>query len=784
MRPEENFEPFLIFAFSFLAFSLLERFTFEKIKEDDLMFSLQIQNPEMNLIDLIEDKEPSSTIKNQEFDHIFQNERREFQKLEHKKIRGLILSTVSSGLIFSAIFMVINPSFDYVLPNVSDLAIEDSAYLKIIQGHPDSEKSDKNQKVQFKLSTGATKKISLKTPNLIEVSVRSSALTLPPLFLRDVEITPAPSPTSKKNSEIKLQMNAEDHGQIAGKILYKSSFSVTQDTQIVLPSLFSQNPVAIILVEKTFEPKVQLSLNEKMDPWPDDKPLPLDISLQADRPLQEVSLSIRVGDRTFRELVNNISNEHTLTFDTRYPLALERFTQDDVIEMEIIAEAIDRSLPQPFIGRSQAIHVKVVSSYGRYRQTLENLRQVKRPLEQAIKDGAGQVDKSNLQKMAEVNQQSKTTPFFDELDRMQLQNMQNSLSEMSQDHQDAETKSSDLYDLNDKIGEFLEEHELLDDRERDRDFFVSARGLSRQLEKNSPYTETLKKKIVQFLDERLERWKIRVNRLDQIAKLSKWPKISERRLFQEPIEKLQSTEQTPSGTKSSGTKQKSSGTEPPPQQQQESLSQTVESYKQWMEELEGLEDEEKLQREKGRQEALISAREELMAIQNRQTAISSRLDKAESRSESDLKNIWPLTRADQNSNVKDTAKLMQKMKSLSNRSSERLSLALDSMKKTLQNGGENQFREAETHSDLANRLLRQAEKSSQEKDSGQRRQRRRVAGDNYYGRALSGGDIDINREYEVDKRYRESILEEIQEAPEYEGKNKALLNRFLRQIIR
>ena len=46
-----------------------------------------------------------------------------------------------------------------------------------------------------------------------------------------------------------------------------------------------------------------------------------------------------------------------------------------------------------------------------------------------------------------------------------------------------------------------------------------------------------------------------------------------------------------------------------------------------------------------------------------------------------------------------------------------------------------------------------------------------------------GGDVEIKREYQVDRRYREDILNEV--LNEQTGsENKALLENYLRQVIR
>jgi hypothetical protein len=86
---------------------------------------------------------------------------------------------------------------------------------------------------------------------------------------------------------------------------------------------------------------------------------------------------------------------------------------------------------------------------------------------------------------------------------------------------------------------------------------------------------------------------------------------------------------------------------------------------------------------------------------------------------------------------------------------------------------------------MAGRLLRQAEQAAQRaRDSGQDRgRRRRVNGDNYYGQSIVGGDVEIKREYEVDRKYREDILDEVSRS-RVDDDDKILLDRYTREVVR
>ena len=109
------------------------------------------------------------------------------------------------------------------------------------------------------------------------------------------------------------------------------------------------------------------------------------------------------------------------------------------------------------------------------------------------------------------------------------------------------------------------------------------------------------------------------------------------------------------------------------------------------------------------------------------------------------------------------------------------------MKSTIKNGSQGNFVKAESMADLAGRLLRQAQSKARQKrqqsKSGRQRQRKRASGDNYFGKSIVGGDVAIQRTYEVDKKYREAILDEVRsydDSPE----NKRLLKKYLRETVR
>ena len=127
------------------------------------------------------------------------------------------------------------------------------------------------------------------------------------------------------------------------------------------------------------------------------------------------------------------------------------------------------------------------------------------------------------------------------------------------------------------------------------------------------------------------------------------------------------------------------------------------------------------------------------------------------------------------------------MQMMAPEAAERVMGAAQAMNVTMSEGDKSNFVRAESAADLAGRLLRQAQSKAQQRRSqggqGRQRKRRRVSGDNYFGRAVMGGDVAIQRTYEVDKRYREAILNEIRSS-DVTPEDKKLLDKYLRETVR
>lgn len=529
------------------------------------------------------------------------------------------------------------------------------------------------------------------------------------------------------------------------------------------------------------------------DAWFDDKPLPLKIGVRAEAPVATVKLLIRSGKQESVENVLNVLSDDRRDIDTDYSVTLEPYIDSDQAEVTLVAIATDRAVPQPLTGASEPLRIQVLSSYGRYRRTLDTLKELKASLDDAAQSGKisptrdpAQRDgkdegmdnelKQDLQRLMNLAmQQSVESPYFDALDRSDLASFQSKVNTGT-----GEGEGAALLDLSAELGEFLFQHESIDQRERDRDFFVAMRTLSRVIQVPGQGRESaaarILPRITQFLDERQKFWAARVDRLGKDMTPPQWPGIRDQKPFHRVVRDVHEliVDDQKESTRESRAKDALSR-----------IARSVAKYRSWIEELEAREDEVRKRREAERQRGLASAENELRELQRRQGEISGGLDRAQSKSASDMEGKWPGLRSTQNSNLKGTRGLEGKIRAFAPGAEGRLKAAVEAMEQTLSNGNSGNFAAAESNSDMAGRLLRQAEQAAQRsRDSGQDRgRRRRVNGDNYYGQSITGGDVEIKREYEVDRRYREDILDEVARS-RADDDDKVLLDRYTREIVR
>lgn len=696
--------------------------------------------------------------------------------------RGRLLAVASSciiPLIVTAITIPsAAPSFQTMFKEVSNVValLNRGATLTVVQGA-----SKENEKNVWQLQSGNPAKIELLAQNLIEVTVTGGGFenASPVLILKHLA-TDAPSEnggTQPKNDDVfqTFQMSPmrDPAAPSTETAKYTISFAVSQNVRLIIPAIDKNNHLAEITVKQLPIPKVTLAAASQLeDPWPDDQPLSLIIDVKAENPLQIVRLLIKSGTRVSKELVANVLNEDMKELTTEYRLTLEPYVESDLAQVEIVAEATDKAVPNPLTGQSPPLRLNTASAYGRYRQTLQTLRQLKQHMDKAQSSQDPQMPPEAKELAEKANQQSEKSPFFDGLDRVQINKFQTSVEEIER-----APSMEKVLELSEDINDFLFEHEILDDRERDRDFFVAARSLSRLIEtdpeKRPVALAAVTERMAGFLNDRQERWKLRAERINPELVPDQWPKIRDERPFNQAVTNIQQQE----GSKPDKNQVKAD--------QLEALSKSVVEYRAWIEALEAAEDKTRETEERQRQEGLASARNVLKELQKRQGEISGDLDKAAQRPKDQMDEQWPATRMKQNTNVKETKRLESQMRSLSPTAGQRIQAAVEAMEMTNNNGSEGNYQVAESASDLAGRMLRQADSAAQQSQQKPRNRgrRRRVTGDNYYGQSVVGGDIEMKREYQVDRRYREDILEEIQTSS-YDEDNRTLLENYLRHVVR
>jgi hypothetical protein len=664
-------------------------------------------------------------------------------------------------------------SFRGAISAVSEVAkrFNRGATLTIVHGAFDPNQNQKS----YGLLSKEPQRFQLLAQNLIKVDVEGLSLGDQPLAveLRKIQVD---GDTARETGHVfqNFQMFPERSlrdGSDSNR--HNISFSVSENLGLFIPALSSKKPLAFFDVKQLPVPVVSLELDAKpQDPWPDDQTLPLKINVKATFPIQLVRLQIKSGQQTSPVLVANVVREDKLELDLDHKLLLESYVESDFAQVEIIAEALDHAVPSPLIGRSNPLVINTASAYGRYRETLGVIRSIKSIIDDALEKDKVQLDPEIENLASKMVEKSDRSPFFDGLDRMQIGRFLSSIDEFQ-----TTKKIPILHDLSQKVNDFLFEHEIIDDRERDRDFFVAARSLSRLVEqpikKRMVSLSVVEERLLKFLNERLVRWQMRVDRLPPNLIPSQFHEVTDEKKFDKAVR--ESVELDTKAQESQEIKAK----------QLTILSKAVVDYRKWIQDLELAEDKARSDQEKERQEGLANARNVLRELQKRQGEVSSELDRASERSQDELNQTWIGSRLKQNTNIKETKRVESQLRSLSPTAGARIQYAIDAMEQTNQTGDRGNFIDAESQSDLAGRLLRQADAAAQESQQKRRSRggRRRVTGDNYYGQSVVGGDIEIRREYQVDRKYREDILDEVEQTQVNE-EDRILLENYLRSIVR
>ncbi len=749
-RPLLHLVTGLITFFGILRFSSI--FRDHKITTDAMLVGLDMQFPNATVSPFIA---ATTELAGDEWSPRLQREEKRLKAWEARRLTTLAGSLLVPFCLAILLLMTAPLNIANALVDAKNVftALSGGVTLDVIEGAaPPKDKSAKLQ-TNYSLSTLSPPTIELIPSNMIKLTiVRLDQLSSPPtLTLQSKSGTPP----------LTIQLTNTSSPEQSGGI-WTAEFSAAESSDLIVPIVGSK-PLALLQVQELPIPKVQMSIEGgPRDPWPDNELVPLSIQVNAVHPLDKVRLSITAKGKTSQESVLTISGE-TTTVQTSYKLNLVPWMEEDIVEFDIVAEAIDRADPTPLIGKSPPIRLKVASAYGRYRAALETLKKVKSLLDDARSNGTT-IPKDAVPTMQSVMQQSENTPFFDGMDRAELSRLQQKLMEASN-----QTTPAKIQDTSEAIGDFLLEHEILDDRERDRDFFIAVRSFSRVLDLEKPtrveQAKYLAQRMTQFLDDRHKRWTIRVKRLSGGHEPPSWGRISQNRPFHQYV------------------RDAGRDADQNPKLAQGHLSKAASEYRAWIEELEAKEDQLRAKMERERQQGLANARNDLKEIQQRQDQISQALDRAPQQSPDQLAEKWPAARANENSNVKQASTLLNRLRALAPQAGERLEAAITAMENTNTKGEASQWAEAEGSSDLAGRLLRDADSaassSQKQKDRGRRR---KSNGDEYHGNSI-GGQVEIKSEYRVDPRYREDILRDV-ESEMNNDENRNILDGWLRQVVR
>lgn len=766
LHPGAQWEPFWM---GFLTFIAVMAFSSKRHSKpiflDDFMMAMEIRYPEVK-VPPFRLRYPNVEPSTQElWDPILAAEVNQYRHYEIKRLGYLAgsLAMPLLALIFAAALGT--GSVSLVIKNMAQVMAQftHGVTLTVVEGNVD-------KTTEYSLRSGRPIEITLHAENMIAIKAIDDPDRAPTIELRrrqagkdfsDLEPHPYQS--------FQLFQDRSHSSETTG--VYDVSFAVTDDVALFVPSVSGSQPLAYIRVEQLPIPKVRLEVDgEKRTPWPDDRPLPLKINVSAENPLSVVQLKIRSGTQEFTEVVNNVLAQDLKELATKYSVVLESYVETDQAQVEIVAEAVDRSVPNPLVGRSQPIVVDVVSAYGRYQQTLATLRELKTIVDDWVKTGQSKDWEKAQELVTKGTQQSQDSPFFDGLDRVNISRFDLAVADLKKDF-----NTEKVFEFSRSLDSFLFEHEALNDRERDRDFFVAARALSRLIEKphdkRSVQLERVIGRMKTYLDERQARWVVRVERVR--TKPKRWEKVRQK-YFHLQMDKINRID----------AEKGDEGREPALTE----LSATVAYYREWIEELEEAEEKQRESQEKERQQGLANAQNVLRELQKRQGAISTKLDHAETRDKQEMDNQWPATRLDQNTNTEATRQLEAQLRSLSPQAGERVKVAIEAMEQTVAAGNGQEFSQAESSSDLAGRMLRQAESAaSRSRDQQQRRGRRRqVTGDNYFGSQVTGGDVEIKHNYEVNRRYREEVLEDVRRTRQQQDSNSddQLLENYLRKVVR
>ena len=309
------------------------------------------------------------------------------------------------------------------------------------------------------LSSSGDMELNLLENNLIKFTARGKWDKIPSISFESGGIN--------KEKQVFQMMPIFASASSSETVGYELGFTAEKSGDLFIPIL-SSSRIVKLNVKKLPIPEVRLTaidnINEVLS---DEEPLELLIKAQGKNPLAKIKLKIDVAGKQYEELVSDIMIEDKFDYEKEYSLVLENYMQSDIAKVHISAVAIDRNIPNALIGESNVISLTAASAYGRYQQTLNHLREIKARLDEAISGDKEAINEEMMETMKKSIQMSYRSPFFDGLDRHELNNIQNSIRRLKSNY-----STEQLLDASEGLNSFLFEHESIDDRERDRDFLL------------------------------------------------------------------------------------------------------------------------------------------------------------------------------------------------------------------------------------------------------------------------------------------------------------------------
>lgn len=592
--------------------------------------------------------------------------------------------------------------------------------------------------------------------------------------------------SEKMVQSFRTQKNSSYGEGSFAQVLHELSFRVEGDVSLWVPRISRAYPLADVKVMQQPLPQVGLMLQNPgglKDPWPDEESLFFKVAAASEEPLTELRWVIQTQHGEVREPLAAVLARRQKRVIHQSSLNLARYLRSSREHMHIFAEAVARNADgRELVGRSDALEITVISSYGRYQQTLEILGQVRKGLWQWLEGGIEKKEQllSDVQKSYEL---SASTPFFDSDDR-------EFLAHLWQSAQSSEfLESSDMHrELLSELHSFLEEHEFLDDRERDRDFFVASRALSGLLRTSidaqniaAADVEEAAERMQHFLEQRRQRWQERVSRMTERFRPESATAVVEKRGLSRRWDELMARIHEYGNAEESSAQQKAWA------DSMADLSEITTRYRRWIEELESAEDKRREEMSRQHVRSLGQAEQHLRLLQKEQDHIAQSLDRPQGQNLTALRASWPQTQQRQEANLSELQQLIQNLRAVPYLSTARIEGAAQAMEEVVRAGAEERFSGAEDAADLAARLLRESRQqvSNQRQHRSQQasgaRSRKRVSGDGYFG----GGVVylPLDKSHTVSERYREEVLSGIG-VPPADEKKRAVMNRYLREMVR